>query len=352
MANEYYTIITKAGQEKILSAAATGVKLNITAFALGDGSGSSYDPDETQTALRHEVYRAGVSALTITDDNILIVDIVVPAEQGGWVVREIGLYDADGDLIAIAKTPDEVKPSISSGLAKEVIYQMQLAIVNADTVSLEIDPTVAIATKDEVPTNLANGEGAGSLKTNTATNVASGIQAVAFGENIAALGDASQAMGRDTKASGSCAHATGHKTVASAEDATIVGRYGETASDDLFAVANGALGTPHLAFEVKADGSLYHNEQPMLADLTASIPITGWTASGSLVSVQVPLAGILATDNPVVDLNLSGQLTVDIEPYETAWAQIKAVQTDDGSLTVYASEAPSVVLPMMIKVVR
>lgn len=185
-----------------------------------------------------------------------------------------------------------------------------------------------------------------------ALTMAVGHMTHAEGWGVMASGDCSHAEGRDTVASGSCAHAAGYKTVASAEDATIVGRYGETASDDLFAVANGALGTPHLAFEVKADGSLYHNEQPMLADLTASIPITGWTASGSLVSVQVPLAGILATDNPVVDLNLSGLLTVDIEPYETAWAQIKAVQTDDGSLTVYASEAPLVALPMMIKVVR
>ena len=148
----YYTILTKVGQAKIANAIAYGRQLQITQFALGDGNGASYEPDESQTALKHEVYRANVSNVVVSDQsiNMLEVNMAVPADQGGWVVREMGVYDADGDLIAISKTPDDPKPGAGSGAAKDVVYRLFIVVTNTDAVEIKIDPTVAVATKAEV----------------------------------------------------------------------------------------------------------------------------------------------------------------------------------------------------------
>ena len=148
----YYTILTKVGQAKIANAIAYGRQLQITQFALGDGGGSGYEPDESQTALKNEVYRANVSNVIVSDENInmLEVNMAVPADQGGWVVREMGIYDTDGDLIAISKTPDDPKPGAGSGAAKDVVYRLFIVVANTDAVEIKIDPTVAVATKAEV----------------------------------------------------------------------------------------------------------------------------------------------------------------------------------------------------------
>ena len=148
----YYTILTKVGQAKIANAIAYGRQLQITQFALGDGGGSGYEPDESQAALKHEVYRANVSNVVVSDEtiNMLEINMAVPADQGGWVVREMGIYDTDGDLIAISKTPDDPKPGAGSGAAKDVVYRLFIVVANTDAVEIKIDPTVAVATKAEV----------------------------------------------------------------------------------------------------------------------------------------------------------------------------------------------------------
>ena len=150
MANDYYTIMTQTGHTKLAETAATGAKLAITTFALGDGGGASYEPDESQADLKHEVYRSAIPDLWI-EGSTLAIDATVPPEAGGWIVRELGIYDAEGDLIAIAKTPDDPKPGPDSGIAKEVIYQLYIALGNnVQGLEITIDPTVAIATKAEV----------------------------------------------------------------------------------------------------------------------------------------------------------------------------------------------------------
>lgn len=150
--SKYYTILTNIGKAKIANAIAYGRRVELTTFALGDGDGAPYDPDESQTALKREVYRANVSNVVIADDaiNMLEVNMAVPANVGGWIVREMGIYDADGDLIAISKTPDDPKPSAGSGAAKDVIYRLFIVVTNTSAVEIKIDPTVAVATKAEV----------------------------------------------------------------------------------------------------------------------------------------------------------------------------------------------------------
>lgn len=149
---KYYTILTKVGQAKIANAIVYGKRLQITQFALGDGGGASYDPNESQTALKHEVYRANVGNVVVSDEtiNMLEVNMAVPADVGGWIVREMGIYDAEDNLIAISKTPDDPKPGADSGAAKDVIYRLFIVVSNMDAVEIKIDPTVTVATKAEV----------------------------------------------------------------------------------------------------------------------------------------------------------------------------------------------------------
>lgn len=153
MASEkYYTILTKTGQAKIANALAYGRQLKLTTFALGDGNGASYEPDENQTALKHEVYRANIANIVVADEsiNMMEINMAVPADQGGFIVREMGIFDSDGSLIAISKTPDDPKPGAGSGAAKDVIYRLFIVVTNTNAVEIKIDGTVAVATKAEV----------------------------------------------------------------------------------------------------------------------------------------------------------------------------------------------------------
>lgn len=145
---ENYTIITKKGREKMAAAIALGQKLDFTYFALGDGGGEPYDPTEDQTALKHEVYRGETTAVTLDDSalNTFLVAMFVPATVGGWYVREMGVFDIDGDLIAISKTPDDPKPSPESGSTKEMTYRMFVTVAASGDVEIKIDPNFNAAT--------------------------------------------------------------------------------------------------------------------------------------------------------------------------------------------------------------
>ena len=154
---KYYTILTRTGQAKIANALAYGRKISFTHFALGDGGGASYDPDENQTALKNEVYRAAVANVLVSDESIgmLEINMAVPADIGGFTVREMGIFDEAGDLICIAKTPDDPKPTAASGAAKDVVYRLFIILSNTDAIEIRIDPTVTVATKEEVRAALA-----------------------------------------------------------------------------------------------------------------------------------------------------------------------------------------------------
>lgn len=152
MTEEYYTILTRIGQAKIANALALGRTVQFKYMALGDGGGESYEPDVNQTELRHEVYRAQVSSVAIADATInkICLTILVPADVGGFMIREAGHYDADGDLLAITKTPADPKPAIETGAAKDMQYNIEFVVTNTSAIELKVDPTVIIATKTEL----------------------------------------------------------------------------------------------------------------------------------------------------------------------------------------------------------
>lgn len=152
MSEKFYTILTEIGKAKMASAAAQGAKIQFKDLALGDGNGSYYDPDESQTSLRKEVWRGEINTVTIDKDNPnwIVLEVVVPADVGGFMIREAGVFDVDGDLIAVGKYPETYKPLTSDGSAKDLHIKMILEVSNADSVSITVDPTVALATKKDI----------------------------------------------------------------------------------------------------------------------------------------------------------------------------------------------------------
>lgn len=147
---QYYTILTAGGRAKLAAAQASNEPIILTQIALGDGNGQLYDPDENQVALVHQVHRGDISSRRTdpNNPNWVILELRVPTDIGGWFVREVGLFDEDGTLIAIGKYPETYKPQLSSGSAKELLVRMIIEVTSAATVQISIDGSVVWATQE------------------------------------------------------------------------------------------------------------------------------------------------------------------------------------------------------------
>lgn len=145
----YFTLLTEVGQAKLANALATNTTLEITHVAVGDGNGAPVVVTEQVAALVNEVYRGQINTLSIDPNNAnwLIAEMVIPAANGGWTVREVGLFDADGDLIAYGNFPNSYKPLLAEGSAKELVVRMYLETSATAAIELKIDPTVVLATR-------------------------------------------------------------------------------------------------------------------------------------------------------------------------------------------------------------
>ena len=141
MSTTYRTVITDKGTERIAAALLPdGEKLKITHFAVGDGNGSTPTPDASQTALVHEVYRGEVSNIRVDADDTtrIIVEGIIPVNQGGFWVREIGLYDDRGVLVAVCSAPERYKPVPTEGASNVLNCQMYLVVSNTSAVQLKV----------------------------------------------------------------------------------------------------------------------------------------------------------------------------------------------------------------------
>jgi phage-related tail fiber protein len=145
----YFTLLTTAGQAKITNALATGTTVQVTQIAVGDGNGNPVTPTEARTALVREVHRGPVSSLQVdgSNPNWLVAELVIPMATGGWTIREIGMFDVDGTLIAYGNFPDSYKPVLPEGSGKEIIVRMYLEVSSTAAVQLVIDPTVVLASR-------------------------------------------------------------------------------------------------------------------------------------------------------------------------------------------------------------
>lgn len=149
MATKYYALLTNVGAAKLANATALGEQVEITQMAVGDGNGVLPTPNPAQTALVHELRRAPLNTLTIdpVNTNQIIAEQVIPEGVGGWWIREIGLYDSDGDLIAIANCAETYKPLLQEGSGRVQVIRVILIVSSTQAVTLKIDPSVVLATR-------------------------------------------------------------------------------------------------------------------------------------------------------------------------------------------------------------
>ncbi|MDY9410300.1 phage tail protein [Escherichia coli] len=152
MSTKFYTLLTDIGAAKLASVAALGVPLKITHMAVGDGGGALPTPDAKQTALVNEKRRAALNMLYIDPQNSsqIIAEQVIPENEGGWWIREVGLFDESGALIAVGNCPESYKPQLAEGSGRTQTVRMVLITSSTDNITLKIDPAVVLATRKYV----------------------------------------------------------------------------------------------------------------------------------------------------------------------------------------------------------
>ncbi|EBR9639780.1 phage tail protein [Salmonella enterica subsp. enterica serovar Schwarzengrund] len=152
MSAKFYTLLTDIGAAKLASATALGIPLKITHMAVGDGGGVLPTPSAQQTALVAERRRAALNMLYIDPQNSsqIIAEQVIPETEGGWWIREVGLFDETGALIAVGNCPESYKPQLTEGSGRTQTVRMVLITSSTDNITLKIDPAVVLATRKYV----------------------------------------------------------------------------------------------------------------------------------------------------------------------------------------------------------
>ncbi|MDT9808193.1 phage tail protein [Citrobacter freundii] len=152
MTAKYFAILTNQGAARLANAAALGTKLNLTQMAVGDANGVLPTPDPAQTKLINQKRIAPLNLLTVDPANTsqIIAEQIIPENEGGFWIREIGLYDDDGILIAVANCPETYKPELQEGSGRTQTIRMILIVSSTSAITLKIDPSVVLATRQYV----------------------------------------------------------------------------------------------------------------------------------------------------------------------------------------------------------
>lgn len=152
MTAKYLAILTNQGAARLANAAALGTKLNLTQMAVGDANGTLPTPDSAQTKLINQKRIAPLNLLTVDPANTsqIIAEQIIPENEGGFWIREIGLYDDDGILIAVANCPETYKPQLQEGSGRTQTIRMILIVSSTSAITLKIDPSVVLATRQYV----------------------------------------------------------------------------------------------------------------------------------------------------------------------------------------------------------
>ncbi|EPI3593484.1 phage tail protein [Klebsiella pneumoniae] len=152
MEKVYQAILTEKGRDKLAAAAITGEQVGFTMMGVGDGGGQSAVPFSAQDSLINELYRASLNRLVIADQaaNVIRAEMVMQPQVGGFWLREAGLYDDAGDCLAVANLPPSYKPMLAEGAGRLQAINLWIAVSNTADVQLMTDPTVMIASVDEV----------------------------------------------------------------------------------------------------------------------------------------------------------------------------------------------------------
>ncbi|BBV55480.1 phage tail-collar fiber domain-containing protein [Escherichia coli] len=161
MSTKFKTVITTAGAAKLAAATVPGgKKVNLSAMAVGDGNGKLPVPDAGQTKLVHEVWRHALNKVSVDNKNknYIVAELVVPPEVGGFWMRELGLYDDAGTLIAVANMAESYKPALAEGSGRSQTCRMVIIVSSVASVELTIDTTTVMATQDYVDDKIAEHE--------------------------------------------------------------------------------------------------------------------------------------------------------------------------------------------------
>ncbi|SER25373.1 Phage Tail Collar Domain [Azotobacter beijerinckii] len=152
----YRSLFTTYGMQRLAEASALGTALTLTAMAVGDGNGNPTTPGELQTHLVRERYRAAINRIyqDANDPQQFFAELVIPAQTGGFVLREIGVFDADGSLIVVGNLPDVYKPTADEGAFSDTVVRVVFRVDNADNITLMLDPNVSVATHTWVINNI------------------------------------------------------------------------------------------------------------------------------------------------------------------------------------------------------
>ncbi|HBE8924282.1 TPA: phage tail protein [Clostridioides difficile] len=162
MADEqFYTILTNIGKAKIANAGMLGKPVVLEKIQAGDGGGNYYNPTEDQAALKNKVWEGNINAFDNDENNPnwIIATACIPGSIGGFTVREMGLIDNEGDMIAICKSPETYKPKVGNGAMKDLYLKFIIEVSNVEKVTLVVDPTAIFLTKkdeEKIKTSITN----------------------------------------------------------------------------------------------------------------------------------------------------------------------------------------------------
>lgn len=181
--SQFMALLTAVGEARLANAQALGIAWNITQLGVGDGNGAEPMPDRLQTTLLNERRRAPLNQLKGDPNNasIIIAEQVIPEDVGGWWIREVGLYDEAGDLVAVANCPPTFKPQLAQGSGRTQVVRLNLLVSSTQSITLKIDPSVVLATRaycdSKVAEELAKLDHKQSVRAATTANIAlNGLQ--------------------------------------------------------------------------------------------------------------------------------------------------------------------------------
>ncbi|HEI2760461.1 phage tail protein [Escherichia coli] len=151
MSKIFKSLITTVGREKIAAAIVNGDKVVFSQMSVGDGGGGVTTPSDEQTSLVNELFRTQLNSLKLSDtESIIIAEMIIPPEVGGFTIREAALFDDGGECMAVANVPETYKPALAEGSGRFTILRIWLAVSSTEAVELIVDPGIVLATVEDV----------------------------------------------------------------------------------------------------------------------------------------------------------------------------------------------------------
>lgn len=337
--SQFFAVLTNVGMAKQANADALGIPWKITEMGVGDANNTDPIPSSAQTRLINEWRRRPLNQLKVDPANpaVIIAEQVIPADEGGRWIREIGLYDADGDLVAVANCAPSFKPVLSQGSGRTQVVRMNFIVSSTASITLKIDPAVVLATRDYVDSRLLEElyklDSKQSVRVATTVNIAlAGIQTI---DSIALVaGDRvlvkNQTVAKDNGlyivASGVWPRALDADTSAEVTSALVVSvEQGAALADSRWQLVTDGmiiLGSTPLVFQDVTQGYAPINSPAFLGTPTASTAAPG---SNTQQLANVEFVRTAVHGNTFIDVSGSGVLT------------LTAAQAGTGTLSLFGT---------------